>query len=185
MAGPAASVILPKETEWSVLNELLVSLGIEEVREGRLGGSAMFTITVPAFESYDGAQGPPCLDLAFQVLSEDNDWGLRSREEFVALERALSWLPRSEVTVAAWLNRAIDHHALVWICTEIAERLSGRIDVGGCLNLPEALRREQMTLGRLARVPFEIGDGRVGFTEVIAPEFAREWRSHPQFRMVK
>lgn len=80
-----------------------------------------------------------------------------------------------EVIVAAMCNRQPDHHILCVIAADIAERYNGCIDFDR-LDVPEGL---------LEVYRFRTGQDEYNWTTLGTPAGARNWLSHPEFRMLK
>jgi len=136
----------------------------------------------------DALDDPPVLTVDVAELKpegKDHDRGLRSREEFLLIDRAMRWTPRTEVTIIMWRNRNLDHHCLASLSGDLARAFDGVVDVGGTLNLPRTLRDEALAAKTIVEVPYEGADGQIHFSQIVLPSFLETWRNHAHFRMVK
>lgn len=186
MAGPAASILSPKRLTACDLQILLDSLPGELLKRDSTGEEWVFS-SLADWAVERTREDVSSFDVQLDDLQREGQLGkgIRSDEEFRAIEEALGWTPVSEVILAAFRNRDSDHHALAWLAVEVAERVDGVIDLGGRLPIPAPLLASELADGRIVEVPYEIDGGALGKGQIATPEFIRGWRLQKRFRMVK
>ena len=157
MAGPTASVIVPEILDE---REVLRIAGMIEGTADRIDGRD-FSVSGRPFiwsqgEEYDG--------------------------EFSEFDYSatLGWRPKDQILLIAMCNQSEDHAILADLCIKVSELIGGLIDFGGTLQL-----LNRVVSGRLHRIGFESSQGGVGYRHIGDIEFLKDWRSQPEFRMVK
>ena len=157
MAGPTASVIVPKVLDE---REVLRIAGIIEETADRVDGRD-FAVSGHPFswtqgEEYDGE------------FSECD------------YSTTLGWRTKDQIILIAMCNQSEDHAILADLCIKVSEQIGGLIDFGGILQLSD-----RAVSGCLHRIEFESSHGGTGYCHIGDIEFLKGWISQPEFRMVK
>jgi len=165
MAGPGCSVLLLSPCSAQDLIEELVGITGNTTHEH----GYQINNTYPIGGTYKG-DGRPYV------------WDQESRDpvELALIAEAFGETPQQEVHLAAMCNADIDHQILAEMALWIADKASGWVDLGGCVDLP----RTALT-GRIVRIPYETAAGPWAEYMVMDRVAFRAWVSCPMFRMVK
>lgn len=199
MAGPAASVLLPRRlTEGDGSSIRAVVHGISDhqveippVRDGFWVGD-----TRSIGGTYLNVGRPFSIHLGLQAEWEPG--------QLSQIPDAFGFLPLDEILVVAYCNQDADHRILGTLCAYLVERFGGLLNFGGELwppvppeagiDLLEAdwcgvepyFRRMVAGLpGKIVGVRYEPQPGKEAVVHVADAKFARAWLGHPQFHMVK
>jgi hypothetical protein len=165
MAGPTCSMLSPIPYSVDDLIEELV--GFTNIRREKdchwIGNTQAIGGT------YKGDGRP------FIWVREPTDPG-----DLATIAEVLQVTPAQEVGLAAMCNQEIDHQILGEMALWIAEKTSGFVDLGGCVELPPT-----GWPGRVARIPYDTASGFEAEYMVMDRVAFRAWVSCPTFRMVK
>jgi len=165
MAGPTCSVFSPVPYRVDDLIEELVGLTsiMREKDRFWVGNTQAINGT------YKGDGRP------FILFREPRDPG-----DLAMIAEVLQVTPAQEIGLAAMCNAEIDHRILGSMALWIAEKTSGFVDLGGCLELPPT-----GLPGRVARIPYDTVSGLDAEYMLMDRVAFRAWVSCPTFQMVK
>ncbi len=195
MGGPAASVLLKNVLEPNQIDELRAWVGevaefYAESKNGDIREGWEVFVRWPTELGEEPELRGPCLG-AIQLFTvdpgaESSGAAYMSPGDWEQCRDAIGWMPASDLSVSIFCNDKRDHKTLAWLCSELADRFDGLVDLGGTLPIPDRKDWDSLGLsGSVVSMRYEIDNDRWGHSQVVDSEFLRGWIRQPGFHMIK